>query len=280
MKSIKRIRGFAFCVALLCAMPLVISADTGYSTQDDPLITLSYIQKVLKPALKEEILDELSVDDLTADLKKQLKSELEKDLKASLTASLEAELTKSLTASLTKSITAQMQKELSETLQKDLESELLPKLEQELTDRLKGELLESITEEVRASVVASLTEELREQIREEMSPKLEDMLSDVLKEELLGSDYKTVVLTKGQTLQLTRSAEVVMVSGLAKAVFAEDAAAGLYDLTAGRRILPDQEVLQSHCLVISSGGGCGIYVTHTEATFMIRGEYSIAEHNE
>lgn len=61
MKHKKYIVAAVICAALMIA----VNADTAYSTENDPLVTLSYVEKI-KGQILEELLNEINVDSLTA----------------------------------------------------------------------------------------------------------------------------------------------------------------------------------------------------------------------
>ena len=57
MKKLKR---SAVCfVILLMLLALFVSADSEYTTENDPLVSLSYVNNVLKPQIISEVLDEI-----------------------------------------------------------------------------------------------------------------------------------------------------------------------------------------------------------------------------
>ncbi len=286
----KRVLRFLFCFMLICTMPLVISADSGYSTEDDPLITKSYIEQVLMPQLKKEILAELEVEDLTesvkAELKKQLLSELTKELTNSLTASIKKDLTdkltKELTASLSESISKELRDKLTEEIREEVEDGLTESISAELTERLTAELTPVITESVRADLIVSLTAEIGAKLEAEMFIKLDAAISQILAERLFSGEFEEIRLQPGYMLMALGPIEMVMTSGIAKATLPDgfSAGVGVYDLSEGRRLLPGEEILQGHSILISGTDGVGLVVTNTEAIIMIRGEYSIVNQAE
>ncbi len=286
----KRILRLMLCAMLVCAMPLVICADSGYSTEDDPLITLSYIQKVLKAELKQEILEELSVDDLTEELRAALEAELRvkltKELKAELTESIKKDLTATLTKELTKTLTAQvgqaLREELVEEIRAEVEEGLTESIAAELTERLTEELTASITESVRADLTESLTAEIGAKLESEMLVKLDAAISQILAEKLYNiGEYEEVRVQPGTVIQARGPVELIITRGIASAMLPETfvPGVGVYDITDGRRLLPEEEVLQGHAILMTGHEGVAVKITHTEAIVMIRGEYSIVQQN-
>ena len=298
-----RMKRWLCCLLVVCAMPLVISADSGYSTKDDPLITLSYLEQVYKEQVKEEVLAEISIDDLTAEMKAQLKSELSAELQQSLKAELEtslynslkqtltAELTQSLKEQLKQEMAAQIEEEVasrvSETMVREIIEDLTEKLEEELAatleEKLKNDLTASLSKDLAQSISKEITETLTEELREEMEDRFNEAFRDGIPEGLGQGVYELIALEKGDIVMADGPVELIMTSGLAKAVILDEDAQtrlqGIYDLAQNKRILDGQEILQRHYIVISENAR-GLFVTSAEAYIMIRGEYSIVEQGE
>ena len=66
MKRIVKITACVLLAALLALGALVAASEATYSSEDDPLISLSYVNKVLLPQIKEMIESVLKFNDLTA----------------------------------------------------------------------------------------------------------------------------------------------------------------------------------------------------------------------
>ncbi len=296
----KKIGQLLCCAMLICLLPMVISADSGYSTENDPLVTLSYIQQVLKAELKEDILDEITMDDITAEMKKQMKSELEASLKSSLSTSITSDLKKSLTDSLTTSLTKKLTEDLTTKLTasikesvtkdirdqvvKDLTASLKDQLSKSLEEQLLKELGETLSKEFAQTISAQITADITTKLNNELEAQFKQAFKDGLPDGYGEDPYEIIQLNEGQMLIANEPVELLMIGGLSEAVIPEaendSYAIGMYDLTAGKRILNGQELIGNHYIVISRTDGCGVRVTNADATFMIRGEYSIVNQEQ
>jgi len=283
MASIKNRIQALLCASILTVTPLVISADNGYSTENDPLITLSYAKTVLKEELKKEILAEMKIENLTAQIREKLESELKAKLITDLTKTLTVDLTESITKAVKESVSAELKDELAKTLYQEWEDELIPKIEAQIREKVENEIVAEVTQQLKQDLTDSLreelTRELTEKLQSEMSEQLYNRIQALLPEDLAKQNFRTVSLTKGQTIRLMGSCEIVLTSGLARCLIDDMEQGSALDLQDGYRIRNGDEILQNHLTVVT-GSGCSIDVIHTEANIMIRGEYQIAEPEE
>ena len=107
LQALKRTTGLSLVIACIFCV-ILFAADNSYQTGDDPLVTLSYIEKTFGPELKKAISDELS---------------------SSLTTSISTDLRKQLTDSLTSTITDRVRSQLTTEFASTIRSEIKKQLQ-------------------------------------------------------------------------------------------------------------------------------------------------------
>lgn len=60
MKRIKK--SLTVFIMLLCILTVGVSADNVYSTQNDPLVSLSYVNDVLKPQIVAQVMEKIEAE--------------------------------------------------------------------------------------------------------------------------------------------------------------------------------------------------------------------------
>ena len=74
MNRIKRAAIFALVLISVCAMSVSAQNDSGYSTENDPLVTLSYVEKV-KAQLYDEVYEKV-MSDIAIEIETSVKTAL------------------------------------------------------------------------------------------------------------------------------------------------------------------------------------------------------------
>jgi len=74
MNKIKRMAVFAAILASVCAVSVSAQSDSGYSTENDPLVTLSYVEKV-RAQLYDEVYAQV-MEDIAVEIEKVVNSAL------------------------------------------------------------------------------------------------------------------------------------------------------------------------------------------------------------
>ena len=106
MKKLKKMRITAILAAVAIAGSMTVYA--AYDSSSDPLISLSYLNEVFKPALKSEV---------AASVKGEIKSEVKTEVSNELKNSLKSEIESSLKQSLTNEIYNKVNGDLAETIE-------------------------------------------------------------------------------------------------------------------------------------------------------------------
>ena len=229
----KRVMGAI--AALLLVLSLTISADTGYNTKDDPLITLSYFNQ-----FKKEVTDSM---------KTQVSSEVRTQIEAQVKSKIKSEITSQLTNDFKQSVSSEVRSQVM----KDLKEEL----EQEIRDTMLPEMKKQVEEEIRAELLAEVEQGLSAIKTGYSIARL------TAGQTLWAEDACEFFLVAGQAV-CSISDPVAVENGM-----------GLLDLTEGKHILNGEEVTAGHYLYAVFADGRGILVNSEEAYFMIRGEYRV-----
>lgn len=106
LQACKRFTGLSLVLATLFCVVL-FAASNSYESGDDPLVTLSYLEKVFGPELKEAISTELKpalTTSISADLREQLTSSLTGTISDRVRSQLSSEFTKTIRDEIKKQI--------------------------------------------------------------------------------------------------------------------------------------------------------------------------------
>lgn len=242
----KRFLSAAVLSVMLFLLATGISADTGYNTQNDPLVTLSYLDKV-----KKELSSELGTK-VSSEVKSQVQSQVDSQVKSKITAEVKAQIDEQVRSK----IAAEVKNQLTSDYKKQLSAEI------------RAQVIEDLKEQI--------TADLRPQIEEQVRREIEEKLTEIPSAE---TGYKVVRLSGGETLWAKTSLEAYVVMGdvACKVLDPVNVAAGIgmLDFTSGERILNEDTVTPGHYVVVISADGRGFLARGEEAYLMIRGEYSI-----
>ena len=109
---------------------------------------------------------------------------------------------------------------------------------------------------------------------EELKSYIDTELKDTSKPSNNNSgDFVIVELQKGQKIIGGASTEIIVRSGVAKAIVRD--LGGLSDLTLGRDLGQDERVVSNHLILVPRNDGRGIYAEANGTFVMVRGDYSI-----
>ncbi|MBE6551831.1 MAG: hypothetical protein E7665_06830 [Ruminococcaceae bacterium] len=294
-----------------------IRAAAAPASSGDPLVTLSYVNNVLKPQIEADMnvkVQEQVTTALAAGISQEMKDAILSYASAELLSAYEENLNK-LSASV-----SEYETKIS-TLTTELEnykSEEFPKLEQSIKEEIlkesentKKELetlntqAEAIKKELEAFKETQIqlndftktSEEIKKDIaeltakNEEITSKINDMTVKMENASALlksateafsqlqgsGSVYEVVHLTKGQKLMAKSAVEIIHRAGLCHAI-SPFSDQGLADMTASVELYNgDALTKNNYCLIPRGNDGRGIEVDSDEVYIMIRGEYTIEE---
>lgn len=294
-----------------------VSAAAAPASSGDPLVTLSYVNNVLKPQIEADmnvkVRDEV-INALAAGISQEMKDAILSYASAELLSAYEENLNK-LSASV-----SEYETKIS-TLTTELEnykSEEFPKLEQSIKEEILKEAentkkeyealstqAEAIKKELEAfkatqtqyEEASKMGEELKKSVAEieekyeEITSRMNDMNAKMENASALlksateafsqlqgsGSVYEVVHLTKGQKLMARSAVEIIHRAGICHAI-SPFSDQGLADMTASVELYNgDVLTKNNYCLIPRGNDGRGIEVDSDEVYIMIRGEYTIEE---
>ena len=238
--TLRRIILVVLAVALLFAV--AISADSStdsYETQNDPLISKSYLTLVFKP-----------------------------ELVSYLDGAVAAKVAEQLKIFETDSMQTYVDKRLSDYISISLVPYINGKIN-DINDTLDGKLNDTLDEKLDAILTERITAKLDE-LYGELSDKLE---------ELSGQDYavasKKVTLKKDEIIYSDDICELILRSGKAFVVCSAGDS-GASDTTNGVELTDGDSVSLNHNVIISSDNGCGIRAA-SDVTLYVKGAFSIAK---
>lgn len=102
---------------------------------------------------------------------------------------------------------------------------------------------------------------------------LQEIFMPAMKNEIKeDTSFQVAVIPKGKTFQGDEGCEFIVRSGEAVSVIAENG--GLCDITAGRDIGANEEIVKNHMIIIPRSDGRG-FVAKTDVIIMVKGSYGV-----
>jgi len=261
----------------------------GSGTVDDPLISLSYVNTVLIPQIKSELITEVKttvLKDFESAFKETLSTELAETIKASILADLGDEFAQDIEDSVSATIKDTIKEDIFEDLKTDITSLIETEVQNVISQGVKLDLTDDMINEISSKVLLSLKTDITSQITDSINAVKSDLeasiketvMKDLEKQGIFepctNGSWIILELSKGQIVRAKGTLEVIHRAGECFTL-SHFPSQGIADLTASKELLNGDFLTLNNYFLIPRGDGRGIEISSDIAFLMVRGEFTI-----